>query len=417
MTTTTGGRHFAKPSLLSLQLALRIFALIALGWVTAYAISLPLAIAMVPGRMDHAVWLNNGAFMALNYFDTGFARRELEGTLIRLFTRDPLIGGVAFDVISCGALATLMFWATLRAPISHPQRAAIRLVFAAVLFRVAQDVGRADAAVMVCGLVGAWAAKSGRWMIVAITIAVALAFHETGFIVLAPLVAVVVFEHDAWRKGNRAGQIAALLIVAVALAAYAWTFHAPIDVRPIARKIHTEFRNPAWPDVNLYFNLSGARGLRTILCMRDMDDEYLSKVLKGFGVALAAAIALRPKRLGLTMLATIPPFMFLSVIAIDVARWAVFAAFGAAVMAALDNGRGAKWEPQFVAPLLAAALAALLVLKTGMENLGDPMPVLGNFQYSQRGVLPSSGATLDYCDPDWRMFLGLPGPDKPQERQ
>lgn len=55
MTTTTGGRHFAKPSLLSLQLALRIFALIALGWVTAYAISLPLAIAMVPGRMDHAV--------------------------------------------------------------------------------------------------------------------------------------------------------------------------------------------------------------------------------------------------------------------------------------------------------------------------------------------------------------------------
>ena len=368
----------------------------------------PLAVGWARGHFEHAVWSYNGASIALSYFETGFARRELEATLIRPFTTDPMVGGAAFHALAYAALAALAMAATLRAPMADRQRLAVGAVFLAVLFRVGADVGRADPAVMVCGLVAAWAARAGRFGTAAAAIAVALALHEAGLIVLAPLVAGVAWENRAWRKAGRASRALGLAVAVLALAAYVLALLARPDVAAAARVVHAKFAEPDMADLSVYYTLSGSRGVASILCQQRLDGAYLGKVLKGAALIVLCTAGLRPRRWLTTLFAVLPPFLFLSAIAVDVARWTVFAAFAIAAMTTMEPAADAKSRPP--APLnsaLAFLAAILMVAGVSFVDPLDPAPAVPNLMFGGRAMTLDALDRASYCDPGWRRFLGL----------
>jgi hypothetical protein len=367
----------------------------------------PLAVGWGRSHFEHAFWSYNGASIALSYFETGFARRELEATLIRLFTADPMVGGAVFHALAYTALAALAFVSVLRAPIADRQRLAIGAVFLVVLFRVGSDVGRADPAVMACGFVAAWATRAGRWAIAAAAIAIALAFHEAGGIVLVPLVVGVAFDHRSWRRVGRASWSLALGVAVVGVAAYAVALTAHPDVARAARAMHAKFFEPGMADLSVYYTLSGSRGVTSILCQQGMDGAYVGKIIKGAGLIGLCMAGLRPTRWRTTLLVVLPPFLFLSTIAIDIARWTVFALFAIAVMATLEPAPAANDKSSGPLHLALALLAAILmVVGVGLVEPLDPAPAipdpLGRHESSFNGL---DRATA--CDPGWRRFLGL----------
>jgi len=368
----------------------------------------PLAVGWARGHFEQAIWSYNGASIGLSWFDTGFARRELEATLIRLVTADPMVGGALFHALAYTALAALAFAATLRAPIADRQRLAVGAVFLAALFRVGADVGRADPAVMICGFVAAWAARGGRWPLAALALTVALAFHETGLIVLAPLAAGVAFEHRAWRHSGRASRALGLALAGLGLAAYVLALQARPDVAAAARAVHARFPDPSMADLSVYYTLSGPRGVASILCQQRLDGTYPAKILKGVGLIVLCAAGLRPRRWRTTLLATLPPFLFLSAIAVDVARWTVFAAFAIAVMATMEPAADAPPKPPSRRnAALALAAAALMMVGVGFVEPLDPAPVIPNALLGGRAPTLNALGRASYCDPGWRAFLGL----------
>ena len=370
----------------------------------------PLAVGWARGRFDDALWSYNGAAIALSWFETGFARRELEATLIRLVTPDPMAGGALFHALTYTTVAALAFAAVLRAPAADRQRAAIGAVFLAVLFRAGADVGRADLAVMICGFAAAWAAGAGRWAAAAAAIAVALAFHEAGLIVLAPVAAAVAFEHRSWRRARaRAAWPAGLAVAALGLCAYALAWQARPDVAAAARAVHAKFADPSMADLSVYYSLSGPRGVASILCQQRLDGAYPGKILKGAGLIVLCAAGLRPRRWLITLLATLPAFLLLSAIAVDIGRWTVLAVFGIAVMAALAPAAEAPARPPaWVHPALALAAAALLVIGVGLvPELLDPAPAVPAPLFGGRPPALDALGRASACDPGWRRFLGL----------
>jgi hypothetical protein len=379
------------------------------AFVAGFYLILPVMMARAAGDIRHALWSYNGASIALSYFDTGFARRELEGTLIRLFTADPMAGGLVFHLIACSVLVGLAVLATLKAPLPDRNRLAIGAVLLAVFAVVAVDVGRADPAIMTCGLVAAWGARSGRWIAAALALSVALAFHEAGFIAFAPMVACIAWESGSWRAGGMASRVIGLLVVIAALAGYAVAFGAHPDVQALGRKIHAEFVDPKLADLSAYYTLGGTRGLASILCQQRLDSEYVSKIVKGVALIGLLSFALRPRRRLITFAAALAPFLFLSAIALDVGRWAAFAAFSIAVMAMMNPGKGESGVPVLPAVnvLLAVAAAVLMMVRPQLIDLGDPLPVLPNFAASPgvRTFDPVAAATR--CDPQWKSFIGL----------
>jgi hypothetical protein len=378
--------------------------------VAGFYLVLPILMGRLAGDLRHALWSYNGASIALSYADTGFARRELEGTLIRLFTPEPMAGGLAFHLIACGVLVALAAFATLKAALPERNRLAIAAVLLAVLAIVAVDVGRADPAILACGVIAAWGARTGRWIVAAAALSVALAFHEAGFIVLVPMVACIAWDHRSWRDGGGASLIGGLLVVGAGLVAYALALGAHPDVQAVGRRIHAEFADPKLADLSVYYTLSGLRGLASILCQQRLDGEYLSKIVKGAALIALLAFALRPQRRLTTLFAALAPFLFLSAIALDLGRWAALAAFVVAAMAVMDgHGRGGTEVPPLPGAnlLLAVAAALLLMIRPQVIDLGDPLPIIPNFLYGHGSRTFSPLDAAARCDPGWKPFIGL----------
>lgn len=361
------------------------------------------------GVYDGDWWVYTAAQNQLNWFTTGFMRRELFNTLVELVNRsgaDPNVASAIVYLFFYFAMAIVLIWSVARRKASLHQ-VALAAICVALLFRLSYEIGRSDIAVMLCGLLAAWAARSGRWAIAAFAVAVSLTVYETGMIFLAPLVCAIAWEQRAWRDLRWRSVAAAAAITVVGLGLYVVGAKAQLDVHALSRQVHAQF--PAAPelaDLALYFNLAGLRTIKTTWCEIPLDPKFGLQVIAGVLVLALLSVCLRPKRWRVTLACVLVPYVFMCVVATDIGRWAVF---GVASILALALTQPAE-EDRAAWKFAAIAFLGFPLMTVNLASGGQyaPIPLVNSLDRYYRLKTPPAYLALNTCDPGWRQFLGLP---------
>lgn len=367
---------------------------------------------LIRGNFDGMPWSYNSAQTQLNWLTTGFNRRELYNTIVGLVGRggmDPMVSSAVVFLAFYLVLTIVLIWAVAKRP-RGLQQIALMAASITLLLRLASDPGRTDIAIGLCGLVAAWAARSGRWIAVAITISLALTVYETGLIYLAPMVCAIAWEQRAWRDINWRSVAPAAAIMAIGLIIYVISSRAQLDVFGLTRQLHAQFPDPRWADLAAYANLGGVRTIRTAQCINALDPKHWLQV--GAGVFLMAlfSVCLRPQRWRVTLVSVLVPFFFLITITTDTGRWTVLAL--ASILALALTQPAEEDRRSIVSGLIFAALALvgfqLMVMKVGPTDVGLPIPSVHALdRYPSLLTLPF-GESVTRCDPTWRQSIGLP---------
>jgi hypothetical protein len=231
----------------------------------------PLLKPLFLGEYVGDLWIYTAAQNQLNWFTTGLMRRELYNTFVGLaglMGADAMISNAVVFLIFYFMLAAALIWAVARRK-GSVHLIALAAMSVVIFYRLSFDVGRSDVAVMLCGLLAAWAARSGRWAVSAAAVSIALAIHETGMIFLAPVVCAIVWEKQAWRDIDWRSIGAAAAVMAVGLGFYVLCSRAQVDVHAAAMHVHTQFAHFEalnWADLASYFNLISFRTIETTWC-------------------------------------------------------------------------------------------------------------------------------------------------------
>ena len=389
---------------------------------------------------DESPLLYHAATLGFNYVDFGFVRRGLGGTLLHLFGENWLRGAAVFHVLSAAAVAGVACVLLARVVRPWPERAALAVLLIALMMRWAEDPGRTDIAVAALLGVAALAVLAGRPIAGALAVSVALFFHETGFVFGLPLSAGLWLDQGRWRAIERRARVGVGAVLGFALLLYFAFDRLPrADAPTMVEVVRSHFPRHEYVDWAIYFAVSGARGVQTSLCQNAGDPTYALHV--GSGLLVIAIFIAILKRRGApgwraVLLVSVPPFLFLSVVANDISRWAVLAAFNVWLLcAALPGGvatGGALRQGALPAPSAArsrppsawvwrVALAVLLIplIHPKTWPIEDPIfaptPVLERLARRLGGpATPRFAEVLVRCDPGWRTVLddahGTPAP-------
>lgn len=352
------------------------------------------------------------ATLGFNYFEFGFTRRGLGGSIAHLLSDDILVATVLFHVLSATAVAgtALLFLSRLQAaPVTQ---AVYAFVMLAMMLRWGEDPGRTDMAIAALLGAAAWALSRGKLVAACALLCVGLFIHENSLIFGLPLLAALV-----WRYGPSAfpkhAWWAAAAVFAVTLAAYVATLSlAHPALHAMAEIVRQKFERPSVVvDWAIYFALSGARGVRTSMCQNINDPSYWVHPTGGLVVLVVAALALIRKPRSewpAIALAALPPFLFLSVVANDHARWTILASFNIWLVLVSTGKPGASHLSGWMTT--AAAVAFLLLTHPKPARVqyaiyaGSPLieKVAGKLGGSRT---PGIEEALVRCDPTWQSVL------------
>ena len=217
-----------------------------------------------------------------------------------------------------------------RASPARAERAAFALLLVALMMRWAEDPGRTDIAVAALLGVAALAFLAGRPVAAALAVAVGLFVHETGFVFGLPLLAGLWLDQGRWRAiGRRTAWRGAVLAPrAAALPRASTGCRAPTrdDGR---RSCAATFRARIRRLGDLLRGQRRARRADLAVPERRRPDLCAARRRRA---ARDRALHRDPERRGppgwpAALLVSVPPFLFLSVVANDISRWAVLAAF------------------------------------------------------------------------------------------
>jgi len=380
---------------------------------------------------DESPLLYHAATLGFNYVDFGFVRRGLGGTLLHLFGENWLRGAAIFHVLAAAAVAACacVLFARLTRP--WPERAAFAVLLVALMMRWAEDPARTDIAVAALLGVAALAVLAARPVAAALAVAVGLFVHETGFVFGLPLLAGLWLDQGRWRAIGRRRAAAVAAVLGFALLLYLAFDRLPrADAGTMVEVVRSHFPRHEYVDWAIYFAVSGARGVHTSLCQNAGDPTYALHV--GSGLLVIGLFIAILKRRGApgwpaVLLVSVPPFLFLSVVANDISRWAVLAAFNVWMLcAAMPSGvaTGSMPSRSAIAMPTAAptrppsawvwrvALAVLLIplIHPKTWPIEDPIfaptPVLERLVRQLGGpATPRFAEVLVRCDPGWRSVL------------
>jgi hypothetical protein len=367
-----------------------------------------------------AVFLRyKAATLAVDFVDFGAVPRGLAGTLARLLASDPADAALRLHVVGAVAAATVLaaLFATLRAP--GVRRAAAAAVAVALALRWGGDAGRTD--LLVVAVLGAatLAWTSGHRALAALAVGAGTFVHETGALFGVPLLAALAWRDGAGGRRGPQGLGAPVAVLAVCLAAYAalpWLPHAPDAA--IAARVHARMGRDEAVDAALYFALAGWRGVRAAMCQNARDPLHAVHVASGLVAIALAAVALAPGRgegRRTALLAALPGYAVLVVVANDHARWTLLACATVWLVAvSARRAASAAPPPASRADLAGAAAAALLLLALAVPGGPDtapvvaPVPRLDAWLARPAGPRPGFADVIARCDADWRDVLGRP---------
>lgn len=359
--------------------------------------------------------LYHAATLGFNYFDFGFIRRGLGGSIVYLLGSDLLMATAAFHVLSaaCVSAAACWFFARLRRP--PLQTITFALLLVALMMRWAEDPGRTD--MLVAALIGlaAIAVVAGRPVLACVCVAVGLAVHETSFVFGIPLLAGLWLDQGRWRSTPKKAALGGVAVLLAALALYGSFEQLPhSSAQAMVDGVRSHLPKHEYVDWAIYFGISGMRGVRTSLCQNAGDPTYLVHVLTGLLVIALFILTLKDRKgpsLQVALIVSVPPFLFLSVVANDISRWAVLAAFNVWVLGAANPGERstARAALAWLRLSLAALIVPLIHPRTGRidDPIFAPTPVIERVVQELGGPrTPRFVTALNRCDPGWRSMLG-----------
>ena len=359
--------------------------------------------------------LYNAATLSFNYFDFGFIRRGLGGSIVYVLGTDRLLATAAFHVLSavCVSAAACWFVAKLRRP--PLQTIALALLLVALIMRWAEDPGRTDMAVAAVIGLAAIAAVAGRPVLACLCVAVGLAMHETSFVFGIPLLAGLWLDQARRRNFSARAVLGSVAILLAGLVAYLSFERLPhADPQAMADVVRSRLPRHEYVDWAIYFAISGTRGVSTSLCQNAGDPTYLMHVVTGVLVIALFILTLRDRQgpsVQAALVVSVPPLLFLSVVANDISRWALLAAFNVWVLCAADPGERAPSRAAlaWLQVCLAALIVPLIHPRTGRiaDPIFAPTPVIERIAQDLGGAqTPRFAMVLTRCDPGWHSVLG-----------
>jgi hypothetical protein len=222
-----------------------------------------------------------------------------------------------------------------------PERAAFALLLIALMMRWAEDPGRTDIAVAALLGVAALAVLAGRPIAAALAVAVALFVHETGFVFGLPLLAGLWLDQGRWRAIGRRASVGVGAVLGLALLLYLAFDRLPrADARRWSRSCAATFRARVRRLGDLLRGQRRARRADVAVPERRRSDLRAARRRRAARDRLFIAILKRRGAPGwpAVLLVSVPPFLFLSVVANDISRWAVLAAFNVWLLCAAVAG-------------------------------------------------------------------------------
>lgn len=376
---------------------------------------------------DGSYMLYPAATLAFNYFEFGAVRRGLGGSLLHLTGLDLRLATLVFHLVSAAALSVAIGLLFRRLEGPRWVRAVFAFTALALMLRWAEDaVGRTDLAIAALLAFATLAARSRRPGVAGLLVGTGLFIHETSVILGVPLLAALLIVQRSDPAGRasafRPDAAALAAVLAGCLAVYIglmWLPHA--DTATMIAAVRAKFPPHRYVDWAIYFAVSDQRGVRTSLCQNATDPNFWLHL--GSGLALIGLIAFALGRTLLhgrraLLLAAVPPYLFLAVVANDNARWITLACFNVWLVAAAASRSlppvGLRRWPG------AAAALALLLLTHPKATPWSPAPLFEASPLIERvarrlggPVTSSFSDTLERCDPGWRDAVGLQLPAQP----
>jgi putative flippase GtrA len=379
--------------------------------VSSLRAAVPLALA---GRLSDIFQLGayTRAVLGFNYFELGAIRRGLGGSIVYLLSPDILVGTTVFFHLSAFAVCVGSALLFARLALPWPQRLAFGVAMAAIMLRWAEDIGRTDMAIAALLAAATLAVLRGRLLAAVLFVCVGLFIHELSVIFGIPLIAALMADGRLDKVGTNE-RWAVVLAVAIAAGLYLALMALPsVDVPTMVRVVRSKFAPSVNVDWAIYFAVSGARGLALNFCQNRLDAAFGVHVTGGVLVIACTAVALgEPARRKWAPVATIAiaPFIFMTVVANDMARWALLACFNVWLFACAQGVATRSGEQARLLPL-AASLALLVLLEADFDR-GDtlihkPSPILERAaQVFAHKYTMRFGEVLQRCDPAWRDVL------------
>ena len=363
----------------------------------------------------------NIAVLTPNYFDNGFIRRGLGGSIMYLID-----GGSAAHAGSAAAIYQLFGAVMLALPMALMLRrlmarddrlwrwfALFMLVSPQLFWGWSREPGRSD--MLICGII-AWsvlATLGRRYIVAALLLFIGSLIHETAIIYGGPMLVALWFL--AFRQGKAtlahgAGALALLLglLIVAALA----QLQLGDDVTRIAatvRGARLVADNARIFDIGTYLTWGGFRAIDTSLCMAFSDRAVPWVIAACFVVLLVNCRVLFDRSLLVKCLlgfVALVPMIFMSAIAIDHGRWLMFAVANAWIAVVAVRAMGIETaQPTVRDRRISGALLAALVL---MGPASAHYPSYLAEKLVPRIFTDNHPKWLQDCTPDWQATLGPP---------
>ena len=365
---------------------------------------------------------NRGA-LSLNYFEHGFIRRGLGGTLLRGIAGSPLAGCVdellVFHLLSAIwltiPLALLVKW-TIGRDRKAAAWLAILLVASPQLFWAwGGDLGRIDMFVEGCLAWGVIALLRGYVWAAIGSILLGFLAHENAAFYGFPLLGAVHFCTRPRDRRRSAFLPAAALIGGIAVIAVAQMAFTTASTQDIVHAVVRSQLPSEKRDFAAYIAVSGVRGIATSLCRsmgRAATPLYLASALALIAL-YAWLLRIRFKKSIPYALITALPFTVVSMVAVDYGRWLSYALLNAWLFAAVTIEPGQRSPFRKLDSILRViVLGGLVIMRPAHIQYPNYFAkVIAQHIWSKKGTRPRR---IDACDPSWRSSIGLPViPDYP----
>jgi hypothetical protein len=364
------------------------------------------------GEIERYV-LYQAATLGFNYFEFGAVRRGLAGSIAFLLSDNLAQATIAFHFVSALGVALSVVWLFRRLVVSSSARASFALTMLVVMLRWGDDAGRTDMAVACLLGCTAIAFRRGQPALGAACVGLGLFIHESSLIFGLPLLAALVMQGGGWSQLTRRQQLAGGVALALALAAYAGMGALPrADVSTMVGAVRGKLIAHEHVEWAMYYALSGLRGVETSLCQNLTDPSYWVHPTSGLvvmAVAGAALLGRQRTQWAWALLAALPGFVFLCVVANDASRWAMFGCFNIWLVAASAPSAAVNHkDPGRLGLVLAVALIPLVLYRPAKieYRIYAPSPLLERVVRELGGArTPSVAEALERCDPSWAEVM------------
>lgn len=387
-------------------------------FVVLFILSCRLLISTV---IHHSFWssypplLYQAGTLGFNYFQFGFVRRGLGGSIAYLLGPNLLYATALFHVLSAMCVAALACWLLGRIAAPLPVLVPFAVVMADLMLFWAEDAGRTDMAVAALLASATIAVIHARLALACLCLVVGLEIHETEIIFGLPLLAALYLERRRLRTISVRDAAGAAAVLLSGLLLYVSLDRLPhAGTGTMVATIRSELPRNVQVDWALYFALSGMRGVRNSLCQNAIDPNHVLHALGACVLVLLVTAALAGLRLSTwvrALLASVPPFLFLWIVANDMSRWATLSLVNVWLVCAcrrIDEGMDMD---RFVWARIAFAVLLLPLHYPYAVWVNYPIyipsPFIENIARKLGGPpTPNVEDAFRRCDSSWRTVLG-----------